>query len=176
MPVTTTLNEIRSFEPCIDGWKMVLKAHEHLGLDTEFPVSSILDSNNINDVLWVLNKIPETKNLLLTFNLWCVRQVEHLMEDQRSKDTLVVLEKYINGEASDEELVKARRNACAAYYDSDDSAAASAAAYAAAYAVSVNAASATVNAVNAASDDDHVDAYKSMREKQVEKLRELLNE
>ena len=47
------------------------------------------------------------KNLRL-FAVWCARQVEYLMADERSKNAINVAEKYANGEAIDEELAAAR--------------------------------------------------------------------
>ena len=47
------------------------------------------------------------KNLRL-FACWCLRQIWHLLTDERSKNAVEVLEKYANGEASKEELAVAR--------------------------------------------------------------------
>ena len=38
------------------------------------------------------------------FAVWCARQVQHLMEDQRSIDALDVAEKFANGKATEEQL------------------------------------------------------------------------
>ena len=46
------------------------------------------------------------KNLRL-FAVWCARQVEYLMADERSKNAINIAEKYANGEATNEELAAA---------------------------------------------------------------------
>jgi len=47
------------------------------------------------------------KNLRL-FACWCVRQIWHLLTDERSRNAVVVAEKYANGLATDDELAAAR--------------------------------------------------------------------
>jgi hypothetical protein len=49
--------------------------------------------------------------------VWCARQVQHLMTDQRSLAALDVAERHANGEATDEELAAARAAACDAARD-----------------------------------------------------------
>ncbi len=44
---------------------------------------------------------------LRLFAVWCARQVEHLMTDERSKNAISVAERYANGQATDEELAAA---------------------------------------------------------------------
>ena len=53
------------------------------------------------------------KNLIL-FACWCVRQVWHLLTDERSRNAVVVAEKYANGDATQEELAAAGDAAWAA--------------------------------------------------------------
>jgi hypothetical protein len=47
------------------------------------------------------------KNLRL-FACWCIRQIWHLLTDERSRNAVVVAEKYANGLATQEELAAAR--------------------------------------------------------------------
>lgn len=51
---------------------------------------------------------------LRLFAVWCARQVQHLMEDERSIAALDVAERFANGEATSEELAAARAAAGAA--------------------------------------------------------------
>ncbi|MCK5504234.1 MAG: hypothetical protein KAJ10_03685 [Thermodesulfovibrionia bacterium] len=107
--IHTTLNKIKKHSPCKDGWEKLLK---HLGKtkadDEPLPFSVIFESNGLNDALWCCRTSPEHHKEWRTLALWCARQVEHLMTDKRSKDCLIVVEKYINSEATDEELAAAR--------------------------------------------------------------------
>ena len=60
----TTLNRIRKHSPCELGWKKLLN---HLGktkADDEFlPMTTILDSNGLDDALWCLRSVPEFDRL-----------------------------------------------------------------------------------------------------------------
>jgi len=53
----TSLNEIKSFNPCSSGWKDVLKGQSKTEPDdVQFSLVSCVDSNSISDVLWLLGK------------------------------------------------------------------------------------------------------------------------
>ena len=84
-------------------------------------------------LIWVATRPGVLTDLeLRQFALWCARQVEHLMEDERSKEALNVVERFLNGEATQEELKAARSAADAAARSADArSAAADAARFAA---------------------------------------------
>jgi hypothetical protein len=59
-------------------------------------------------LLWVATRpgVLTDKELRL-FAVFCARQVEHLLVDQRSRDAIAVAEKFANGEATPEELAAA---------------------------------------------------------------------
>ena len=100
-------------------------------------------------LVWVATRqgvLPERD--LRLFACWCARQVWHLLTDERSKNAVIVAEKYAVGEATAEEL----KAACAA--------AEAAEAALAAAALSANAAN---------------DEKKGAREAQAEYLREMFN-
>ena len=111
MIITTTLNAIREHKPCDDGWKKLLK---HLGKthadDEAFPMSVILDSNGLEDCLWALRTRPDLSSLWRLYAVDAAREVQHLMQDQRSKDALDVAERHALGLATDNDL----EAACAA--------------------------------------------------------------
>lgn len=111
----TTLNAIREHEPCVDGWKKLLT---HLGKteadDEPLDILTVLDSNGLDDALWCLQAIDGCDREIRLYAVWCARQVEHLMTDQRSRDALDVVERYAHGEASGAELIAARAAAWAA--------------------------------------------------------------
>ena len=111
----TTLNKIRGYNPCIDGWRKLL---DYLGKtqadDEPLAITTILDSNGFNDALWCLRAVEGHDKEIRLYAVWCARQVQHVMTDQRSLDSLDVAERYANGEATKEELDAARDAARAA--------------------------------------------------------------
>jgi hypothetical protein len=105
----TTLNAIRKKSPCEKGWVKLLK---HLGKkeadDEPLAILTILDSNGLDDALWCLRAVKGHEKKIRLYAVWCARQVQHLMKDQRSLAVLDVAEAYANGRATDEELKAAR--------------------------------------------------------------------
>ena len=111
----TTLNKIRKYEPCIDGWQKLLA---HLGKtkadDEPLSIATIIDSNGLDDAIWCLRAVEGYDREIRLFAVWCARQVQHLMTDKRSLDALDVAERYANGKATEDELNAARAAAWAA--------------------------------------------------------------
>ena len=105
----TTLNKIREHSPCSEGWGKLLK---HLGKtkadDEPLAITTILDSNGLDDALWCLRAVENHDREIRLYAVWCARQVQHLMTDQRSLDALDVAERYANGQATYGELYAAR--------------------------------------------------------------------
>ena len=108
--ITITLQKIKTNSPCKDGWKAVKKSRggKLADRDAEFPLADVLDSNGLADTLWCLRCLPEHDNLWRKYAVWCARQVEHLMADERSKAALDVAWRHSEGLATDEELAAAR--------------------------------------------------------------------
>ena len=117
--ITITLKKIRDLNPCVDGWRKVLAANGGASADmtAELPLSSVLDSNGMDDTLWCLQCLPEHGRVWRSFAVWCARQVEHLMIDDRSVSALNIAERHAAGEATDEELSAARGAAESAAWD-----------------------------------------------------------
>ncbi|CAJ9302138.1 putative bacteriophage protein [Burkholderia pseudomallei] len=126
---SVTLAALREAGACYGGYNKLVRsiqgkafsmkdadreAYIHLRHDAEIPLLDILKSNGLDDALWVLHCILDADRDMRLFAVWCARQVEHLMEDQRSKDALNVAERFVNGEATDEERDAARDAAWAA--------------------------------------------------------------
>ncbi len=113
----TTLNLIRACSPCASGWSKLLAHLGKTGPDDE-PLSlvTILDSNGLGDALWALRTVEGFDREKRLFAVWCARQVEHLLTDQRSRDALDVAERYARGRATREELDAAADAADAAAY------------------------------------------------------------
>jgi hypothetical protein len=151
--ITTTLNRIKKHDPCIDGWTNLLK---HLGKtkadDEPLPFTEILKSNGLADTLWCCRVEPDHDRLWRLYAVWCARQAQHLMPDQRSITALDVAEQYANGKATVDKLKTASADAYAANANAAayDSAADSAAAYASAASAAASAASAAYAAAYAA--------------------------
>ena len=114
----TTLNKIRSHAPCAEGWEKLLSYLGKTKADDEpLLITTIIDSNGINDAIWCLRAVEGKDREIRLFAVWCARQVQHLMKDQRSLDALDVAERYANGEATEAELVAAADAAWAASWD-----------------------------------------------------------
>lgn len=107
----TTLKCIWECGPCRKGWERLLKYFGKTKADDE-PLSllTILESNGLDDAVWALRAIDDCPEIRL-FAVRCVRQVQHLLTDQRSIDALDVAERYALGEATKAELDAAREAA-----------------------------------------------------------------
>jgi hypothetical protein len=144
--IYTTLNRIRAHQPCEDGWRKLLAGLGKTEADNEpLPYARIVEINGIDDALWACRAEPQYAKEWRLFAVWCARQVEHLMTDERSKRACDVAERYALGQATDEELAAARAAAWAVASDA-------CAALAAAWAVASDAASAACAALAAARD------------------------
>lgn len=181
----TTLNKIRAYSPCIEGWEKLLKHLDKTNADdAELSIATIIDSNGLSDALWCLRATDGHDKEIRLFAVWCARQVQHWMQDQRSIDALDVAERFANSEATLDELAIAYADAYEAYadaYDADARAAAAAAANAAS--IDYDASAAAAAAYSAASEDYAADAsaaysaaIKDFRAKRESKLRELCDQ
>lgn len=152
MKFEVTLKHLRDNKACIVGYNRVASAIKGIKFDIcrktyirvkhDEPISllSILESNGLDDAIWALRCKKEFKRDAMLFAVWCARQVQHLMTDERSIKALDVAEKYANGAASYEELTDAIGASYAV------SVAASAAARCASYAASDAASAAAMSA------------------------------
>ncbi len=85
--LNTSLDQIKSFNPCQGGWKTILEARRTIqnsagpveGMDyaLEFPLVECVESNSISDVCWLLGKL-ERKEILVSFARKCADSVAHL--------------------------------------------------------------------------------------------------
>jgi len=113
--MNTTLIAIREHNPCTNGWKKLLSHLEKTKADDELlPITTILDSNGVEDALWCLRAVGGRDREIRLYAVWCARQVQHLMADQRSINALDVAVRHANGTATDDELAAARDAAWAA--------------------------------------------------------------
>ena len=113
--MNTTLIAIREHNPCTNGWKKLLSHLEKTKADDELlPITTILDSNGLDDALWCLRAVDGRAREMRLYAVWCARQVQHLMADKRSINALDVAVRHANGTATDDELAAARDDALAA--------------------------------------------------------------
>ena len=123
-----TLKSLREARACHEGYNKVVRALQGRPFTAEdgnretyirfahkepIPIVDILKSNGLDDALWALRCVKGHDRDLRLYAVWCARQVEHLMKDQRSRNALDVAERHANGLATDEELDAA----CAAARD-----------------------------------------------------------
>jgi len=180
-PITITLNRIRAHSPCADGWRKILAAKCGQPHDTPFPLADALDSNGLDDTLWALRCLPEHNNLWRKYAVWCARQAQHLMTDERSLRALDVAWAHSDGLATDAELDAAARAAAAAAWAAEAAEAAKATAWAAraaaeaARAAGWAAAEAAARAAAEAARAAGWAAWATARAAQTTKLREILN-
>ena len=139
MPITTSPAAICAADPCKEGIRKLL---EHVGKTmtaaradtTELPVLTVLESNGLDDALWVLDKAVGNKRICRLFAADCAERVHYLYaavcpDDDRPMNAIRVAR---DPNATDEQKDAARAAARAAARDAFD--AASDAAWAAAWA------------------------------------------
>ncbi len=103
--ITTTLRQIRQHEPCADGWRTLLTFLGKTRVDDEpLPLTTILQSNGLDDALWCLRTLEGHDKEIIRFALACAQEVKHLMTDQRSLDALDAVERHLESPLSREEL------------------------------------------------------------------------
>ena len=114
-PLTTTLNRIWDCSPCEDGWEQGLAAAGKLqGDDDPITYAAIIDAVGLENALWCCRAEPQYTNIWRRYAVWCAKQVQHLMTDDRSVAALEVAERHANGLATDDELAVASAAAWAA--------------------------------------------------------------
>ncbi len=107
-PLTTTTARIDACNPC--GGRRS-RAAQLLGITepSNEPISyaHLLDTLGLDDALWCCQAEPDLSPIWRRYAVWCARQVQYLMADQRSLDALDVAERHADGQASDQELAAA---------------------------------------------------------------------
>jgi hypothetical protein len=104
--ITVTLAEIKLAQPCISGWRKVIEANGGMGAipDKPFPVSSIIDSNGLQDAFWVISectRIAKDHSMLWRkLSCWMIAQIITDDVDKVAKDCFEIIKRYCNGSAS----------------------------------------------------------------------------
>lgn len=108
---TTTLNRIREGSPesgraCADGWENLLKTlGKTKGDDEPIDLLTVLNSNGLDDAMWVLSYAMPDDRLARHFQAWRADQLLHLFESEYPNDTRVrdQIAMLRNDDATDEE-------------------------------------------------------------------------
>ena len=104
MIATTTLNKIRAFHPCEDGWKKLLAHHGKTKADDNvITLKTVLESHGIDDALWTLRASDAPEATMRAHACWCALTVAHLW------DMPVIVREYL--ETQDESKRAAARAA-----------------------------------------------------------------
>lgn len=104
-PLITTLNRICAWCPCPEGWEEGLTAAGKSEPDDD-PVSyeEILDAVGLESALWCCRAEPQYEIFWRRYAIWCARKVQDLAGDARSIAALDTADRYVDGEATEEEL------------------------------------------------------------------------
>ena len=152
----TSLNEIRSFDPCSEGWRDILKGQGKTEADEVlFPLIDCLESNSISDVCWLIGKRKIELEICVKFAKDCADSVAHLKNAYAASSasayaSYASASAYASAYASYASAAYAASSASYAYASADAASYASASAYAS-YA-----------------------AYQTAKQKQLEKNRQFL--
>ena len=173
-PLTTTTARIDACNPCDErrdqaAWLLGITEPS----DDPISYAHLLDTLGLDDALWCCRAEPHLAAIWRRYAVWCARQVQHLMTDERSLNALNVAERHANGQATDKELAAASAAASAAARN-----AASATASATTWATASATASATAwdarNAAWSAARDAQIAAWDAARDAQVAAFRQLV--
>jgi hypothetical protein len=110
----TTLNKIKSHSPCENGWKKLLNHLCKTEADDEvLELRTILESNGIDDTLWVFRAVEEKDKEIRLFAADCAELVLPIYEkqypnDDRPRKAIQAARDYANELISAEELDAAR--------------------------------------------------------------------
>ena len=168
---TTTLAAIRAASPCESGWKKLLAALGKTKADSEpLDLLTVLNSNGLDDALWVMSFAMPDARLARHFQAWCAEQVLHIFEavrpdDRRVRDQIEMLRR--------DDATKAERDA--AWASAMDAAEAAEAAWAARYAAWASTRGSAWDSARDAAEAAEA-SWASARDAQESRLRKMLNE
>jgi len=79
-------------------------------LNTEVSLRFILENNGLHDAMLALRCFPEIEKEYLWYTLECAERVSHLFDDNKNIKLLNVFRKYLNGKATLDEAIKAKKD------------------------------------------------------------------
>ena len=106
----TTLNKIKYYSPCEDGWKKLLKHLNKTQSDDEvLELRTILESNGLDDTIWALRAVEGKDKEIRLFAADCAEIVLPIYEkyypnDNRPRLAIQATRDYANGLIALEEL------------------------------------------------------------------------
>jgi hypothetical protein len=95
-----TVEQLRRLGACEDGREST-RDYDTIG-------DWWMATNRADWMLWLAERLGLDERRLRLFAVWCARQVQHLMTDDRSINALDVAECHAHGDATDEEARAAR--------------------------------------------------------------------
>ena len=115
MNLQTTLNIIRAAKPCADGWAKLLKSlPPHFNHDEPIAFLHILKSNTLDDAIWALRCVlpeqeKERDREARLFACDCAERVLRIYEvkfpeDKRPRECIEMARRFVNGNATPQEL------------------------------------------------------------------------
>ena len=177
---TTTLAAIRAASPCESGWKKLLAALGKTKADSEpLDLLTVLNSNGLDDALWVMSFAMPDARLARHFQAWCAEQVLHIFEavrpdDRRVRDQIEMLRRDDATEAERDAAWASAMDAAEAARDADG--AAMDAARASTRGAAWDSARVAVRASAWVSAEATEAVWASARDAQESRLRQMLNE
>ena len=105
----TTLNKMRACAPCAESWAKYLR---HVGKtqpdDEPISILEVLEVLGFEDAVWSLRGFQGVDEVAVRlYATFCARQLWTQLQDERSRNSVVVAERYAAGTASREQLIAA---------------------------------------------------------------------
>lgn len=77
--IYTSLDEIKSFNPCSSGWRAILRGQGKTEADgVLFPLVDALNSNSVSDVCWLMGKRKKEIQVCVKFARLCADSVAEI--------------------------------------------------------------------------------------------------
>jgi hypothetical protein len=103
--IVTTLQKLKDADACVPRYKHLREAlGKSFGMDTELPLTRILETNGLDDVLWAMEHVIDVGDKIL--RLWaadCAAHVQHIWlakypNDRRPAEAIKASRQFARGE------------------------------------------------------------------------------
>jgi hypothetical protein len=108
--IYTTFKKLREAEACKDRYALLKSNLKNRKDNDPIRLIEILDSNGLNDVLWIPKSAligPDIEKRYRLFAVACCQDILHLIKDQRSRDAVKIAHLFAYGEATKKDLTAA---------------------------------------------------------------------